>query len=112
MTIRWMNKEKRATRYHVALRLQITKTRMVPKSLAQASAEPLDAAAGFFQIAVFGGVRNAESVTETEGQARHNCNTLTLKKLGDEIFVIGELLARWRRLSHRTGAGWIDVERA
>src|SRR5882757_4647461 len=62
---------------------ELTPSRKAPQRLRkrllfQVSAEPLDAAAGLFQVFGLGGVRDAERRSETERRALHHCNAFRL----------------------------------
>src|SRR5437762_4690851 len=85
--------------------------RLRKRRLFQVAAEPLDAAAGLFQVFGLGGVGDAERRAEAERRTLHHRDTLGFQELGDEILVGRELLAGRRGLAHGAGAGRIDVER-
>src|SRR6266566_3847036 len=78
--------------------------------LSQIAAKALDAFAGVLEIGSLGRVGNAERRAEPERRALHHRNALVLQKLGDEIIVVGDHLARRRSLADGAGAGRIDVE--
>src|SRR6266567_6658596 len=79
--------------------------------LSQIATKALDAFAGVLEIGGLGGVGNAECRAEPERRTLHHRDAFVLQKLGDEILVVGDHLARRRSLADGAGAGRIDVER-
>src|SRR5260370_42113740 len=68
-------------------------------SLSQIAAEALDAFAGVLEIGGLGRVGNAERRSEPERRALHHRDAFVFQKLGDEILVVGDHLARRRSLA-------------
>src|SRR3954447_3882473 len=77
---------------------------------AQIAAKALDAFAGILKIRVLGGVRNSEGRAEAERRTLHDRDTFGFEQLGDEVLVIGDHLASWRRLADRAGAGRVNIK--
>src|SRR6478736_8040287 len=79
-------------------------------SLSQIAAKALDAFAGVLQIGSPGRVGNAERRAEPERRALHHRDAFVFQKLGDEILIVGDHLARRRSLADGAGAGRVDIE--
>ena len=82
------------------------------RRLPQTSTEALDALAGFMQQRRCRRVGNPEGRAEPERRALHHRDPLRIEKLGDEVLVGADLMARRRRLADGAGAGRKDVERS
>src|ERR1700689_1764920 len=78
---------------------------------AQVGAKTLDAFARLLQHRSGGRIGNAECRTKVKCRAPHPCQSLSVERVLDKVFIGRDLAARWRGAPDRFGAGRIDIER-
>src|SRR5271166_1503202 len=87
-------------------------TQSAPTPSPQLGGKLLDLLAGVLELAERGRGGDAEVRAGAEGRTVHHRDARLLEKLGDEVLVRSDHMARRRRLTDRFGDRRIDVERA